>query len=67
MNPERMMIIRLIIQLQWMRDFMKYKSVMPTEIEPYINSVIEEARMSVNWVKGNESEKETNPRRQMGS
>jgi hypothetical protein len=47
---ERMMIIRLITQLVWFRDYTTYRGVLPSELEPYISNVIQEARNMVDWL-----------------
>lgn len=50
-GSERVMIIRLIIQLTWMKDYMSWKGVMPEEIKPYVVFEIEEAKKLVGWEK----------------
>lgn len=50
---ERLMIIRLITQLMWFKNFMVYRGVMPTDLEPYLAYEIKEAKNLVNWLSDN--------------
>lgn len=56
---ERLMIIRLVTQLMWLRNYMAYRGVIIPDggVDQFIAGEIEEARALVDWFEVKEGKR----------